>query len=226
MTAHILVVDDENELLTLVATYLRKGNYNVTLATGGLEALAILKGQPIDLVLLDVMMADVDGFTICQQIREFSSLPIIMLTARGSEEDRVKGLQIGADDYMVKPFSLKELAARIDAALRRTKQLYSNTALLSIQELKVDKNGRNVYVKGELINTTRKEFDLLLFLINHDGKVFTREHLHERLWGADAEFGTLRTVDTHVKTLRLKLKSAGVYLKTVWGVGYKFEAPR
>ncbi len=223
-TFHILVVDDEKELLELVVSYLEKEAYKVTTAKSGHEALHYVYSQPIDLVVLDVMMADMDGFAACEKIREFSSIPILMLTARSGEEDKIKGLKIGADDYIVKPFSPRELVARIEATLRRSNGMQTTTNIVKINELEIDKSGRNVFVDGQPINLTRKEYDLLSFLVEHQGQVFTREHLHDRLWGMDAETGTLRTVDTHIKTLRIKLKSAGWYVKTVWGIGYKFEA--
>lgn len=220
----ILVVDDEEELLSLVQSYLTKNSYRVLTAKSGAEAVRILPLHEIDLVILDVMMEDMDGFTACGKIREFSAVPILMLTARSSEDDKIKGLQLGADDYIVKPFSLRELAARIEAALRRTQGIQESSNLLKSGELEVDKTGRQVFVQGAEINVTRKEFDLLLFLMEHKGQVFTREHLHDRLWGMDAQIGSLRTVDTHIKTLRLKLTSADRFIQTVWGVGYKFEA--
>jgi two-component system OmpR family response regulator len=219
----ILIVDDESELLELVSTYLKKEAYRVQKAKSGEEAFQLLQTHAFDLIILDVMMEGMDGFTVCKKIRSFSSIPILMLTARSSEEDKINGLKIGADDYIVKPFSLRELVARIEASLRRSTVLQANTAFIMINELKVDKKGRKIYIDEQPINVTRKEYDLLLFFLEHRGQVFTREHLHERLWGMDSQKGTLRTVDTHIKTLRLKLKSADRYIKTVWGVGYKFE---
>lgn len=219
---HILIVDDEEQLLQLVRSYLEQKSYKVSTAQSGYEALTILKSASIDLVLLDIMMDEMDGFTTCEKIREFSAVPILMLTARSGEEDKIKGLQIGADDYIVKPFSLRELTARIEATLRRANGMKVKDHI-QIGELTIDQGGRIVYVHDEKVNLTRKEFDLLLFLVNHRGQVFTREHLHERIWGMDAKMGTLRTVDTHIKTLRLKLKGAERFIQTVWGVGYKFE---
>ncbi|WP_332694520.1 response regulator transcription factor [Halalkalibacter lacteus] len=222
-TRHILVVDDETELLELVTSFLEKESYKVLTAKSGQEAIHLMKIHLVDLVVLDVMMDKMDGFTACEKIREFSQVPILMLTARSGEEDKIKGLKIGADDYIVKPFSSRELVARIEAALRRSQGLQTTTNMLKIQELELDKSGRIIYVEREPINVTRKEYDLLLFLIDHRGQVFTRDHLHESIWGMDSQMGTLRTVDTHIKTLRLKLKSAERFIKTVWGVGYKFE---
>ncbi|MFC0558886.1 response regulator transcription factor [Halalkalibacter alkalisediminis] len=223
-TRHILVVDDETELLELVTSFLEKESYNVLTAQSGLEALQLMETYLIDLVVLDVMMDEMDGFIACEKIREVSQVPIIMLTARSGEEDKIKGLKMGADDYIVKPFSPRELIARVEATLRRSQGLQAPTNRLRIFELELDKIGRMIYINREPINVTRKEYDLLLFLMEHHGRVFSREHLHERIWGMDSQMGTLRTVDTHIKTLRLKLKSAERFIKTVWGVGYKFEA--
>ncbi|MFA9456881.1 response regulator transcription factor [Halalkalibacter sp. AB-rgal2] len=220
---YVLVVDDEVELLELVKTYLRKESYAVLTATSGREAINLMHRYKVEFVVLDVMMDDMDGFTACERIRSFSQVPILMLTARSGEEDKVKGLKLGADDYMVKPFSPRELIARIEAVLRRSERMNVQSNRLKMNELEVDVNGRVVFVNKEPVRLTRKEYDLLLFLLEHRGQVFTREHLHERIWGMDTEMGTLRTVDTHVKTIRLKLKSAGALLQTVWGVGYKIE---
>lgn len=221
--AHILVVDDEEQLLDLVRSYLQQKSYRVSTVKNGYDALALIKENEPDLVILDIMMDELDGFTTCEKIREFSSVPILMLTARSGEDDKIKGLKIGADDYIVKPFSLRELTARIEATLRRVNGMKENDEI-SIGELTIHPSGRLVFVAGEAINVTRKEFDLLLFLVKNRGRVFTREHLHERIWGLDSNARTLRTVDTHIKTLRLKLKTAERFIKTVWGVGYKFEA--
>lgn len=219
---HILVVEDEVEMAELIATYLRKEQYRVTLARNGDEFLRILREKPIDLVVLDVMMERLDGFTACQKAREFSQVPIIMVTAKGAEADRIYGLKAGADDYMVKPFSPKELMARIEALLRRANYL-TPTTLLHVGIIHMDTEGRMATVNGAPVTLTRKEYDLLLFMARNKDKVLTRELLHDRVWGMDAAKSSLRTVDTHIKTLRLKLGAAGPYITTVWGVGYKFE---
>ncbi|ARK31136.1 response regulator transcription factor [Halalkalibacter krulwichiae] len=221
----ILIVDDEKDLIELVTSYLKKEDYEVHTATGGIEALEVIRDYNIDLIVLDVMMHGLDGFALLKRIREFSSIPIIMLTARSGEDDKIHGLRTGADDYIVKPFSPRELLARIEAALRRYNVQSSALDMIQIKELEIDTKGRTVLVKGKIINMTKKEFELLLFLINHRGQVFTREHLHERIWGMDSQKGTLRTVDTHIKTVRLKLQPYDKLIKTIWGVGYKFEDP-
>jgi DNA-binding response OmpR family regulator len=220
----VLVVDDEKELLQLVATYLLNESYEVLKASDGYEALHLLETESIDLVILDIMMEGIDGFDLCKRIRATSSIPVVMLTAKSSEEDRIRGLKLGADDYVVKPFSPRELMARVEAVLRRMKVGQPDEQQIQINELLIDKNGRKVFVENELTTLTKKEYDLLVFLYESKGQVFTRDHLLMRLWDADHN-KTARTVDTHIKTLRLKLKTAGRFIQTVWGVGYKFEEP-
>lgn len=221
---HNILIVDELDLRELVTSYLRKEGFAVYTAETGDEAIKRLEQEPMDLVVLDVMMDEMDGFTACKEIRAFSQIPIIMLTARGGEDDKVMGLQIGADDYIVKPFSPRELVARIEVALRRTQGIQQvDDSGYRFNELRIQPSGRKVFVNGQEISLTKKEYDLLVFLLEHRGRVFTREHLHDRLWGMDTQQGTLRTVDTHIKTLRLKLKPADRFIKTVWGVGYKFE---
>lgn len=223
-TPTILVVDDEKELLQLVVSYLENEKYVVYTATDGYEALQTLETESIDLVILDIMMEGIDGFELCKRIRESSSIPVVMLTAKSSEDDRIRGLKLGADDYVVKPFSPRELMARVEAVLRRMYVGQTNSHTIVIAELLIDKNGRKVFVDDHVVNLTRKEYDLLVFLYESSGKVFTRDHLLVRLWDVDHN-KTARTVDTHIKTLRLKLQSAGRFIQTVWGVGYKFEDP-
>ncbi|MFA8439828.1 response regulator transcription factor [Pueribacillus sp. YX66] len=219
---HVLVVDDEKEMVELVTSYLRKERFQVSSASNGYALLQKLEEQEVDLILLDLMMPYMDGFTACKEIRKFSDVPIIMLTAKGEEADRVSGLKMGADDYIVKPFSPNELLARIEALLRRTNQNVKS-ALLRIGKLVIDIDGRTVKVNDKPITLTRKEFDLLLLLAKNKERVFTREQLHDRVWGMEHSKATLRTVDTHIKTLRIKLGKASELIKTVWGVGYKLE---
>ncbi|RIW29364.1 DNA-binding response regulator [Bacillus salacetis] len=223
---NILAVDDEKDMIGLLTSYLKAHDYTVFSAGNGLEAINTLKKEKIDLVLLDIMMPVMDGLEAAREIRTFSDVPIIILTAKGNEDDRVTGLKIGADDYVVKPFSPKELVARIEAALRRSKgypigRQRQGDDIIRHEELSIDLKGYVVKVNDDPVNLTRKEFLLLSLLIQNKGQVFTREQLLDRVWGFESE-GTARTVDTHIKTLRLKLKSAGVHVQTVWGVGYKF----
>lgn len=217
----ILVVDDEEDMRFLVCMYLENSGFTCLQAQDGREALALIKKQTIDLILLDIMMPNMDGFSLCEHIRGYSNVPIIFLTAKGDEWDKVRGFKLGGDDYIVKPFSPGELIARIEAIMRRTYQAKKQDDL-SFGGLLIDEKGRKVTVKGENVILTLKEFDLLLFLAKHHGQVFSREDLLIRIWGYDYA-GNARTVDTHIKTLRLKLKESGAFIKTVWGIGYKFE---
>jgi len=217
----VLVVDDEADMREMLGMYLQKENYRVLHAENGEEAIDILYDNEVDLIILDVMMPAMDGFTACKKIREKYMMPILMLTAKSDEWDKVRGLKLGADDYVMKPFSPKELLARVEALLRRSNQAFFD--VVSHSELTVQKSARQVLVGGERVNLARREFDLLLFLMEHEGQVFSREQLHDVIWGLAMDKGSYRTVDTHIKTLRFKLKDAGTKIKTVWGIGYKFD---
>ena len=219
----VLVVDDEADMRRLIRMYLEKEGYACVEAEDGQVALDLLKSHTFDLIILDVMMPKVDGLTLLMKVREHSSVPIIFLTARGDEWDRVYGLKLGADDYIVKPFSPNELIARVDAVLRRANPIVRDEEeTLSFGPIQLNIKGRQVYLEGELINLTLKEYELLLFFCRHTGQALSREQLLENVWGFDY-VGGVRTVDTHIKTLRLKLKSHGSLIQTVWGIGYKFE---
>ncbi|OLP65340.1 Transcriptional regulatory protein SrrA [Bacillus pumilus] len=220
---HILLVDDESDMLDLIGSFLQKQGFYIRTANNGIDALHLLEKEPIDLVVLDIMMPDMDGFEVCQHIRQTSQIPILFLTARSYEEDRIRGLEIGADDYIMKPFSLRELAARIETTLRRIRGLSLKRSRIQIGDMEIDQDARQVYLHEQPINLTRREFDLLNFLLLNQGQVFSREQLYQKVWESHSFNGSLRTVDTHIKTLRLKLKSAERNIKTVWGVGYKFE---
>ena len=225
-TQRVLVVDDDRNICELIRLYLEKEGFTVTLAHDGQAAITLFKESTPSVVLLDVMLPKMDGFQVCREIRRISNIPIIMLTAKGETFDKVLGLELGADDYMVKPFENKELVARVKAVLRRydpkgdaeKEVVYPNLAInLSNYELKIN---------GNPVDIPPKELELLYFLATNPNKVFTREQLLETVWGFDY-FGDSRTVDVHVKRLREKLDLAGEgqswQLKTVWGVGYKFE---
>lgn len=219
----VLIVDDEADMRRLIRMYLEKEGYSCVEAEDGQVALDLLKSHTFDLIILDVMMPRVDGLTLCMKVREQSSVPIIFLTARGDEWDRVYGLKLGADDYIVKPFSPNELIARVDAVLRRANPIVrDDEETLSFGPIQLNVKGRQVYLQGEQINLTLKEYDLLLFFCRHNGQALSREQLLENVWGFDY-VGGVRTVDTHIKTLRLKLKGHGNLIQTVWGIGYKFE---
>lgn len=224
---NILVVDDEQKIRELITLYLHREGFTVWQASNGKEALSALKAKDYDLIVLDIMMPDLDGWEVCRQIRKNSNVPIIMLTARGDEIDRVLGLELGADDYIVKPFSPREMIARVKAVLRRSSivEQQKTADKLEINDLVIDMAAREVFVNNHLVALTPKEFDLICFLAQHPGQAFTREQLLQQVWGYDF-YGDLRTVDTHVNRLREKLAKDGhkqQYIATVWGVGYKFE---
>jgi len=226
----ILMADDEPKMRELVRLYLEKEGFKVSEAGNGQEALDLLQKGSFDLVILDIMMPKLDGLTVCKEIRKNYDLPVIMLTAKGEEIDRVLGFELGADDYVVKPFSPRELVARVKALLRRAgaKQTVSNNTLMTFPGLVINYDAHEVEVEGNKVGLTPKEFELLTFLAKNAGRVFTREQLLEHVWGYDF-FGDLRTVDTHVKKLREKISrfgEAAAYISTVWGIGYKFEVPR
>lgn len=221
--AHILVVDDEAGLRQLVRLYLEKEGMIVTEAASGREALEKIKENSFDLMILDLMMPDGDGWSVARVVSQGMDLPMIMLTARGDEIDRLTGFELGADDYVVKPFSPRELVARVKALLRRTGGDGKRGDQLHFPGLTIDIAAREVKVQGQQIsNLTPKEFDLLLFLARHPGQVMGREKILEKVWGYDF-YGDLRTVDTHIKNLREKLGRERDFITTVWGVGYKFE---
>ena len=222
----ILIVDDEEKIRMLVRLYLEKEGFEVEEAEDGRVALEKFRARRFSLLIVDLMMPDIDGWRVCREIRESSAIPIIMLTARGEEFDRVLGLELGADDYLVKPFSTKELVARVKALLRRsTGQLHPVSSEITAGKLCIDKERHRVSIGDEVINLTPLEFDLLYFLAKNRGRVFTREQLMETVWGYDF-YGDARTVDTHVKKLREKLTPPEIkrMLVTVWGVGYKFDS--
>ncbi len=221
----ILIADDEPQMLELLRAYLAKSKFDVVEAANGLEVLEKIKDTTFDCIVLDVMMPEKDGLSTCLEIRKLSEVPIIMLSARGDELDRVHGLELGADDYIVKPFSPRELVARINSLLRRSQTPVKADHEVSERTfggISIDEKGRNVRINGEEIELTPKEFDLLLFLTKHTNQVWTREQILEQVWGYGF-YGSLRTVDTHIKTLRMKLGDFSNYITTIWGVGYKFE---
>ncbi|MGG0175463.1 response regulator transcription factor [Gottfriedia acidiceleris] len=215
----ILIVDDEQEICQLVGMYLENSGYSWDEANNGESALSKIIQSNYDLLILDIMMPVMDGWTLCKKIRETSNVPVIFLTAKGEEWDKVNGLKMGADDYIVKPFSPGELIARVDAVLRRTKN--TDASVLQIGQIKINEKSRNAFVSDKPLSLTLKEYDLLLFFCKHQDHVFSREQILEKVWGFDY-FGTARTVDTHIKTLRIKLGQDADYISTVWGVGYKF----
>ena len=226
MGASILVVEDERNIAELLQLYLEKEGYTVTVAYDGGQGLTKFRSVRPDLVLMDVMMPVMDGWKLCRTIRGESEVPIIMLTAKGETDDKVNGLRGGADDYITKPFEMREVLARIEAVLRRrtgvTEQKKSRR--LSFDKLTIDMDSFELVVAGKKVDTPPKEMELLFFLASSPNRVYTRNQLLDEVWGFDY-FGDSRTVDVHVKRLREKLEGVSDKwsLKTVWGVGYKFE---
>lgn len=216
----ILIADDESDIREVVKVYGELNGYVVDEATDGLEALDKVKANTYDLVILDVMMPKLDGFSTCRKIKETTSIPIIMLSARTEEYDKLFGFELGVDDYVVKPFSPKELMARIKVVLERGKHSSSN--LLKFDGLEIDVSGRSVTVDGEKAMLTPKEIDLLLYLVENQNVALSRQKLLEEVWNYDY-FGDDRTVDTHIKMLRHNLGIYRDHIVTVRGMGYKFE---
>lgn len=223
--ARIMVVEDEKQMQDILAEYMRRGGHSCVTAEDGVEALALLKQENADLLILDVMMPHLDGFTVCRLVRERSGIPIILLTAKTEEEDKLKGYEYGADDYMTKPFSPRVLLAKVNALLRRTSAAALEAEALSAGKITLMPAARKVYVDGQETVLTHLEYELLFFFLSNPGLVFTREQLLDRIWGYDFA-GNSRTVDTHIKTLRQKLGSEGRWIVTLIRSGYKFEVRR
>ena len=226
MAVSVLVVEDDRNIAELLQRYLEKEGYAVTVAADGGQGLSAFRASKPDLVLLDVMMPVMDGWAVCRAIRAESSTPVIMLTAKGETDDKVAGLKQGADDYITKPFEMKEVLARIEAVLRRTSGVTAEKKArrLTFDKLVIDMDSFELIVDGKKVDTPPKEMELLFYLASSPNRVYTRNQLLDEVWGFDY-FGDSRTVDVHVKRLREKLEGieAGWSLKTVWGVGYKFE---
>ena len=221
----IVVVDDEALLVKGIRFNLQNEGYQVLTGTNGLEAVELAKDPEIALMILDVMMPHLDGFTVCRLVRERSGIPIILLTAKAEEEDKLKGYEYGADDYMTKPFSPRVLLAKVNALLRRTSAAALEAEALSAGKITLMPAARKVYVDGQEAVLTHLEYELLFFFLSNPGLVFTREQLLDRIWGYDFA-GNSRTVDTHIKTLRQKLGSEGRWIVTLIRSGYKFEVRR
>ena len=218
----ILVVDDESRMRKLVRDFFVRQNYEVLEAGDGEEAVDVFfANKDIALVILDVMMPKMDGWEVCREIRKHSKVPVIMLTARGDERDELTGFDLGADEYISKPFSPKILVARVEAILRRTNAV-SAEDIMCAGEIEVNKAAHQVTVSGKQVDLSFKEFELLAYFIENQGLALSREKILNNVWNYDY-FGDARTIDTHVKKLRSKLGSAGEYIKTIWGMGYKFE---
>jgi DNA-binding response OmpR family regulator len=229
MDKHILVVDDEKLIVKGIKYSLEQDGYTCDSAYDGEEALNMAKENEYDLIVLDVMLPKIDGLGVCQQVRGFSVVPIIMLTAKGDDMDKILGLEYGADDYMTKPFNILELKARIKAIFRRSKysepEAEEENVVITSGELTIECYSRRVFVSEKEVNLTAKEFDLLELFVNHPNKVYSRENLLNVVWGYDYP-GDVRTVDVHVRRLREKVEpnpSEPTYIHTKWGVGYYYQ---
>ena len=222
----VLIADDNKQIVSILSEYCKKNNFTVSTVFDGETALKEIEENEFDIILLDVMMPKKDGFDVCRQVRTFSNVPIIMITARGEDYEKIMGLEIGADDYIVKPFSPGEIIARINAILRRiTPKNDESAKIFTFDNLEIDLNNFTVKINDEIISLTKKEIEILWTLATNQNKVFTRENLLDLIWGFDY-FGESRTVDTHIKRLRAKLdnyKHEKWNSKTIWGVGYKFD---
>lgn len=223
----VLVVDDEEHICELVRTYFNE-EFDIAVAYDGLTALQMYSEERFDLLLLDIMLPGINGWDVCRRIRQQGTTPIIMLTAKGEEIDKILGLELGADDYVTKPFNPRELLARARAVLRRFKGIREESAqVIEYPGLVVNKSNRRVAVNAQEVELTIKEFDLLWLFATNPGMVFSREHIMQKIWGFDY-LGASRAIDSTIKRLRRKLEAipeAPVYIQTVWGVGYKFEVP-
>ena len=217
----ILLVDDEKEIVELLSIYLCNEGYRLLKAYDGMEALACLQKEEVDLIILDVMMPKMDGWEVCRQIRKDSKVPIIMLTAKSEEKDELQGFDCGADEYVSKPFSPKILTARVDALIRRTYQIDSSE-VYEIGGIEIDKAAHIVRIDGKEIDLSFKEFELLTYFVENKGIALSREKILNNVWNYDY-FGDARTIDTHVKKLRKKMGEKGDCIRTIWGMGYKFE---
>ncbi len=225
-TDRVLVVDNEEGIRDIIKEYLSPHGYVVDEAADGIGALELIGQNKYALVVLDIMMPRMDGWSLLRELRKASDIPVIMLSARGEEYDKILGFELGVDDYIVKPFSPKELLVRIRAIIRRSAPplpAAETNGRMSFGGLVVELDSRNIYVDGEKAELTPKEFELLSFLVQHPGKVFSRDQLLNEVWGYDY-FGDDRTVDTHIKMLRGSIGQYRKHIVTVWGIGYKFEA--
>ena len=218
----LLIVDDQERIRTLIKKYALLEGHEVFEAQNGLEAVSICRKEKFDIIIMDIMMPELDGFSAVKALREFSQAPVIMLSARGEEYDKLHGFELGADDYVVKPFSPRELMMRIEAIMKRSGKKEGSHKIYQKNELKIDFTARKVYVEDKEINLTPKEYDLLFYLAEYRNIALSRERIISAVWGYDY-FGDDRTLDTHIKMLRKSLGSASGVIATLRGVGYRFE---
>jgi DNA-binding response OmpR family regulator len=218
----IMIIDDEPQMRKLIRMFLEKEGYTVVEATDGVHALSLIPQTDPQLLLVDVMMPYMDGFTFAKEVKRTSTIPLIFLSAKGDEWDKIQGLKLGGDDYIVKPFLPGELLARIESVLRRSYQSKPVTDTLTVGPLVIDNGAHTVSLNGKPLLLTLKEFGMLHVLAKNKGRVYSREQLLHIVWGEEHQ-SSERTVDTHIKTLRLKMGNDGELIETVWGIGYKFE---
>lgn len=223
MSNRILIADDERDIVSTLADYFRYNGYDIMTASSGQEAMEKAGKQP-DLILLDINMPDVDGLEVCKRIRDFVNCPILFLTARDEDSDKVKGFCMGGDDYIVKPFSLEELGARVAAHLRRERRRGEQSRVCFDDDLAIDYTGRRLYLHGEEISLAKKEFDMIELLSSHPGQIFSKERIYELIWGYDSD-GEASVVAEHIRRIRTKLAADKThsYVETVWVVGYKWK---
>ncbi|WP_339251163.1 response regulator transcription factor [Sporosarcina sp. FSL W8-0480] len=219
----ILIIDDEPQMRRLIRTFLARDGYSIEEATDGLDALSKIKVKQPDLCIVDVMMPYMDGFQFAKELKQNANIPLIFLSAKGEEWDKIEGLKLGGDDYIVKPFMPGELLARVESVLRRSYQNNPMRQAFVVGPLVIDSDAHTVTLNDQPLPLTLKEFGVLETLAKNKGRVYSREQLLELVWGNN-HHSTDRTVDTHIKTLRLKMGEAGSMIETVWGIGYKFEA--
>ena len=227
--SHICIIEDDTAIAEIERDYLEINGFTVSIATDGVSGLNLAQTESFDLILLDLMLPQLDGFTLCRKLRERLDIPILMVTAKKEDIDKIRGLGLGADDYMTKPFSPSELVARVKAHLARYERLVSSAKqendVIEIRGIKIDKTARRVFVNGEEKVFTTKEFDLLTFLAEHPNHVFTKDELFKEIWDMDS-IGDIATVTVHIKKIREKIEldtSKPQYIETIWGVGYRFK---
>lgn len=229
MSIRLMVIEDDQDIANIVKDFLVNESYDVQIVHSGREAVKLFNSFLPHLVIIDIMLPDYDGVELCRQFRSQSAIPIIMISAKNGDIDKILSLGLGADDYLTKPFSPSELVARVKAHLRRYLQMYSHSVeqdqQLRFGRLEIDVKGFSVYLNGQRINLVQKEFEILLLLAKHRGTMFTREQIYEQIWGPD-EYGEISTVTVHIRRIRKKIEedpSNPSYIKTIWGVGYIFE---
>lgn len=225
----ILVADDDREIVRLIGDSLEDEGYQVLPAYNGKQVLEHLQGEAVSLLILDIMMPEMDGLEVCRKIRNRIGVPIILLSAKGREIDKVVGLEVGADDYLTKPFSVNELVARVKAHLRReerSNKTIKDVPCFSFDDITIFKDKYEVFKNGRKVNLSTKEFQILLYLIENENLVLSREQIYDAIWGVGSDYCDLNTVTVHIKNLRNKIDPENNYIKTVWGVGYKFTGAK